>query len=313
MAVSIDELIREYHELPLDFNPAATEAELRTLQRRIGVALPVELIALYRDHNGAAPQATPALRFMSTDEVRAFHAATAEHLWTELGVRYFWTDDNSNYAGVYLDGPLTGRVTFLDHEEPDLSPCYRSVGSFLRAHLLALEGGLSHAEMAREYPEMRDVHSPDLEDDFGLAKVLEERFERGESDELKRFYAFAAMALTPPRHTDALLRFLDLDDMWIPERCCEIVGVRRYEPAIPRLIELTKRFQPNTGTAAVLALGKIGTPACVAALLDVAPQLPPESAGIVGTALQECGCDVEHDEGRWRVKLPGEAQWRVLR
>ncbi len=46
-------------------------------------------------------------------------------------IAWLWTDDNSNYAGIYVDGPLEAWICVFDREEPMLAPAFRSTESFL--------------------------------------------------------------------------------------------------------------------------------------------------------------------------------------
>src|SRR5690349_5121296 len=97
------------------------------------------LSALYRDHNGMGTSAkSAAMRLMSLDEALDFYRAVRSFGWNGLGLRAFWTDDNSNYAGLYVAGPLLDKVCFVDHEDYDISPVYRSLTSFLATLLAAI-------------------------------------------------------------------------------------------------------------------------------------------------------------------------------
>src|SRR5205085_1865357 len=77
-------------------------------------------------------------------------------------IAWLWSDDNSNFAGLYTDGPLAGWLVKLDHDEPMLAPAWRSVGSFLE-RLLDSAPGTAVANAAVDLPALpRDV--PALED-----------------------------------------------------------------------------------------------------------------------------------------------------
>src|SRR5688572_6727002 len=56
-------------------------------------------------------------RLMPADEVIRIHdlmQAQAGWLSPAPNVRYVWSDDNSNWAGVFVTGPLAGMVHVLD-------------------------------------------------------------------------------------------------------------------------------------------------------------------------------------------------------
>ena len=129
-----------------------------------GDELPAEILALDRDHDGTDDaRGDIPLRLMSIDEAIEFHGNSgylAERGGREM--RTFWTDDNSNYAGLYVEGPLPGRVFVIDHDEVDLSPVYRSAHSFHEVMLDAAAGGLDWYEMPTDYPVDRGVSTPEV-------------------------------------------------------------------------------------------------------------------------------------------------------
>src|SRR4051812_266863 len=103
---SMDQLIKQLRTLPYPFNTPATDAELKELERGIGCEIPAEVVQLYRDHNGAGRWSRFSLRLMSIKEVLKFHQYVESERWTGLGIRFFWTDDNSNHLGLHVEGPL---------------------------------------------------------------------------------------------------------------------------------------------------------------------------------------------------------------
>ncbi len=104
----MDDMVSRFRARPLPFNAAVSAREIARLQASLGAALPAELLALYRDHDGLPEHAPDDLpfRLMPIDEVIDIHHIARREGWADVGVRVFWTDDNSNYAGLYLTGPL---------------------------------------------------------------------------------------------------------------------------------------------------------------------------------------------------------------
>jgi hypothetical protein len=108
--------------------------------------------------------------------------------------------------------------------------------------------------------------------------------------------------------------------MWIQARACDILGNRRYEPAIGKLGDIARTGTTNGRGAAMRALGRIGTPAALAQILESAPHFSKGSHWEVARALEGCGCEVRKDNidprgiqsPDYLYKLPGEAQWRKL-
>lgn len=227
--------------------------------------------------------------------------------------------DNANYAGVYVSGPLTGRLCVLDHEEStDIAPAYRSVRSFLAANIAAGEADRGWSEMDADYPEVVPSPHADLAaDDWAAVQALHPLFEAADDrDDRGRWerehYAFSIMALTPFAHTSTLYRFVNDGDMHIQAYACRILGQRRLEEAVPLLADVAERGTHNGRIAALDALGEIGTSACLTRVLHLIAVLPPGWEMHLADALKGCGCDTAHDAGQWRYRLPGSEQWAPL-
>src|SRR5215218_10336945 len=182
------QLIRRMRELYDGFNGRASDADLWRLQDAVGL-LPAEVLTIYRDHDGSGrlPRRGDArlpARLLPVDEVlqvqSAIESAMAEA--PSLGrIAWLWTDDNSNYAGVYTSGPFEGWLAKLDHEEPMLVPAWRSTNSFFERLLDAAPGTAPPGQAVVDLPMVpRDV--PVLEDDpdqvsrdRALARLMTER------------------------------------------------------------------------------------------------------------------------------------------
>jgi hypothetical protein len=141
----VQDIIRKLRSQDLPFNDGLTESELRAFERRMGCKFPPEVRALYADHDGVDEHGDHRLfHLMPHESAVEFNAMKeqnsiafcGEDLFDVAGddsARVFWTDFNSNYAGVFVSGPNAGSVFILDHDEPRLAVRYRSVRSFLRA------------------------------------------------------------------------------------------------------------------------------------------------------------------------------------
>jgi len=128
----LQDIIDAYQEAGFARERAASQQALEAAQQELDCLFPEALLALYTDHNGmpASKEWLP-MRLMSLEEVTDFHQVVLEYGWDLWGLRVFWTDDNSNYAGLYITGPLAGKVCWIDHGEIDPTPVYASVRSFL--------------------------------------------------------------------------------------------------------------------------------------------------------------------------------------
>lgn len=168
-----------------------------------------------------------------------------------------WTDNNSNYIGLFYDGPLKYRVCYINHEETDISPGFRSIDSFVGE--IEKNSQLDWDELEKDYP-MDKEHSNNefMGQDLSCIQLLNQLVESSELDDELRFqYVFCIMALTPYNQLDTLLKYLDDEDMYVQERACEIFGYHRYRPAQAKLKEVMTHGQHNGRLAAKRALAQM--------------------------------------------------------
>jgi hypothetical protein len=226
----------------------------------LGFRLLDDLRTLYQDHGGIHSCRVLPMRFLSPSEVTGIMRAVRRNFPGLLDpcAGLFWTDDNSNYAGVFLDAPLYGRVFFLNHDEPDLTPRFRSIESFCRSMLAAAEQ--DWVDMATDYPRLTDPADIEGDEDraLAIAYLRDMAALRWEDDAYSKF-AYRALNLLPPRDLELVLPLFDSADFWVQERACETVGLWRCAKAVPDLLRVARTTRHNGRTAAVRALQRIGT------------------------------------------------------
>ncbi|HDX9590519.1 TPA: hypothetical protein ROX98_003561 [Bacillus pseudomycoides] len=192
----------------------------------------------------------------------SFEEATEVYLYLNEDVNIsevfpLWTDDNSNYVGVYMFGSLTGRVCFISHEEIDLSPVYPNVQTLIK--ILLENPEIDWYELPKYYPRSKE-HTDELQlkQDVQAIKELKNLLKSPELDEEKRTqYLFSIMALTPYTQLHEIIPLLEDSDMWVQERAAEILGFHRYVPAREKLNWVKEHGQHNGKMAAELALKRI--------------------------------------------------------
>lgn len=270
----IEHILQEYHMLNLRFGSCATLSQLEELETALGANLIDDLKRFYLDHNGeyyikGSSQWLP-FRLMAIDEVIDTHQYTvAEGLATE-GVRLFYSDDNGNYAAIYLEGPLSGKMCHVNHEELDISPVYRSFCSFVQAVLDGAKNNKDWPDIERDYPAFQPLDKSLADHDWEIAKNLRKMYNSIPSkyiplsksqmgDQLRTRIAYSIMSLTPPDRTASLLEFLYDINPWVQEYACNIIGKRRYKPALERLIDLStsKETISNVNIATIVAIRRI--------------------------------------------------------
>jgi hypothetical protein len=261
--MSVEEYIQQVQSLAFKCNSGANSQELEALEQGLACQLPESILTLYKNHNGIAKSynsdARLPFRLMSVAETLEFGKATRKMGWFIYGFRVFWTDDNSNYAGLYVAEPLLDYVCLIYHSEPDFSPVYGSIKDFLQAMLnLVVENkDANWYAMSKDYPKLAACENvSQIARDWAASQTLMPKFQAAVDEFEREQWAFIVMSLIPFEHNEALLAFLDDDDMYIQERACDIIGQRKYEAAIPKLEELAAHGISNAQVAAQEALGK---------------------------------------------------------
>jgi hypothetical protein len=146
--------------------PGLTDDALADLGRDLGVELPDPVRELYRVCGGLDEDAVEYLpmRLMSPDEattVVTILAGMAETYRPARDARYLFTDDNSNWAGAYVTGPLTGMVVLLDHEDPSPAPRFVDLDSFLVRLVETGRAEGDHTDLVTDFP-LRPDAPPEL-------------------------------------------------------------------------------------------------------------------------------------------------------
>jgi hypothetical protein len=169
-----------------------------------------------------------------------------------------FTDDNSNYAAVYVSGPMKGMICYLDHEETDISPVFRSINSFIQAIQLNPKSGWY--DIPKDYPVLlEDFNSVQNNDDWTVAERIKNYIDttNGINDNYRTNLLFCIMALTSKTHLDKIIQYLYDEDMWVQERACKTFGYHKYEPAAEHLKKVIEDGMHNGKLAAKKALSEI--------------------------------------------------------
>jgi hypothetical protein len=153
---------------------------------------------------------------------------------------YFLTDDNSNWAGIYHSGPLSGMATVLDHDGPSSAPRWRDLTSLL--HRLVEAGHRMHDDdeddwvdftwLRTDYP-LTPESPEDLIAEAGpLADQHLERFrariaEPAGFDEQAAADMETALYLLPPGRPDVLAELLRSPHQYVRYVTLAVIGRHR--------------------------------------------------------------------------------------
>jgi hypothetical protein len=145
-------VLRKLAALEESMFPPMTRDAVKRLEARLGVRLPAEVVALYRDHGGTPPGSVLPARLLHPKEVARDQKVLESIAWNERvkgRLLFLWTDDQSNYAAVYADGPAKGKVCVIDHGSPTAAPRFGSVASFYRSLFAAHAKDVDLVELGR--------------------------------------------------------------------------------------------------------------------------------------------------------------------
>ena len=268
--MKLQEIIHEFHTEFTNLNLPASTEDLRDLEQAIG-GLPDQALILYKDHNGSAqvPQARDrklAARLMPIGEMIATQATLTKVLGglPAIGpLAWMWSDDNSNYCGVYTGGPLRGWLCILDHEEPILTPAFRSIESFTSR--LLTEARRKEQSSARDILSVpREVPGsvPDEvndEPDLRLALHFREQYNHESREAMRWLCAVCSICLTPFGNTADVTAFLEDRDTWIPEAAVRLLEIRNWKAGTEQLEKLAREGRPNGDSAAMRLLARMKT------------------------------------------------------
>jgi hypothetical protein len=157
----VEAIIRKLSTLQEAALPPLTRDVVERLEVQLGARLPPELVTLYLHHGGARRSSLPA-RLLPPKELVKEQAPLASLDWNgrvKGRLLFVWTDDQSNYAAVYADGPATGKVCIIDHDQPSAAPRFGSVAAFYRALFAAHAKDDDLVSLAR--PSRRVARTPE--------------------------------------------------------------------------------------------------------------------------------------------------------
>lgn len=265
--MSVPALIQRLFDTYDGLNPPAAAEAIEQLDQALG-PLPDDVLQLYRAFDGSAEGPRRGDRRLFSRLMPVAEAIEESRKLDELmgnrsrggTIAWLWTDDESNWVGVYTDGPLRGWLVLFDHEEPKNTPAWRGVQSFLVRWLdsavgseAAKEEALDLVMVPAEMP-LVDESPEHTAGDAALAREFAELYEREEKKGRRRFWARCAMTLTPPSQTASITRFLADPDMWTPETAAGLMNQRGYEGAVAELEALVRGGVPNGAGAAAHCL-----------------------------------------------------------
>lgn len=249
------------------------------------------------------------------------------------GACALWQSDNRDMAVLYLEGPLFGQVSMRDHlyTMNPVPVAYRSIPSFRESMEEAARQNLDWYEIPTDYYISTDYYSSesasckpaskqDIEFDREVVRQLRKEYAATETfDEHNApYFSQNIIGITPPEDTADILEFLNTEKMYVPTRmyvqeyACSVLGFRKYAPAIERLGEVALTAKGNGKTAAVRALGQIGTADACDRILKSVPTFSRGLGMLLASSLERCGCNTEKRDREYYYQLPNSEEWHKI-
>src|SRR5882724_2034644 len=155
--------------------PGLDTKKIDALERKLRCKFPKEVRTFYEKVGGLREDqwdGTLPMRPMPPSEiVETFELLTGEDMYSaSKEARYLFTDDGSNWAGIFVAGPLVGKVTLLDHDSSWPLPVFRDFDSFCAALVVAQANDQSWHEMPADYPLSESADKALVKDAMPLAK-----------------------------------------------------------------------------------------------------------------------------------------------
>jgi len=156
-----------------------------------------------------------------------------------------WGDGNSNWACVYYQGSLRGKVAFLSHEEGGMYPLFRNMSSFVDRVIQNNKDGvltcflhpsLNEVPYNYDYPNKNPTElekSQNLKIVEALQAQLPSLLE--ESDEAHHQAVMSICQLIPPENLDLLIPFINCGNMYVEQDIPYIFAFHNYREALPAL------------------------------------------------------------------------------
>jgi hypothetical protein len=228
---------------------------IEELEQALGARFPDDVLQMYRTCGGLRDESwtgIPPMRLMGPDEA----IETAEILRDGADMyspspkaRYLFTDDGSNWVGVFVQGPLRGKLTILDHDAPQRHPRFRDVASFIDKLVDAGRRDLDWPEMNTDYPLRPESDAALIADAAPLAEHYLAKYRAATSTTKAVRAATTALHLLPPSDWPVLRELLQSPHQYVRYVALKVVGLHQTTALIPDVTAYgqTAREQDNYG------------------------------------------------------------------
>lgn len=272
----VDGILAELRRRGMPHNPPAGQEDLDLLEERLHVRLPPEVRALYEDHAGSPYDPDWVLRLLPPHEAIAETERVLQNdllfehlrpLFERKGCALYSADADGNYAGVFSDGVLEGRVFVLDNDEAWPRPVWASVRSFYRAMLDAQRNRRWTGSGASRLTAI--THDRWMDQRTRLRMRWRQRCSTSTTKwgTPARMAGLQALSLCSPAHDDRVRELVDSSGRWLREQA--EATLQRFNPDdVDLLIGQLSSSDGNTSMQALLDLKRLGDERGLRAAVD---------------------------------------------
>lgn len=147
--------------------------------------------------------------------------------------RYLFTDDGSNWVGVFVRGPLKGKLTILDHDAPEVCPRFSDLSSFIDKLVEAGRRDDDWPDMDTDYPLRRDSDAALIADAGPLAHRYLDRYRAATAVEKAVRAATTALHLLPPANESVLRELLGSPHQYVRYVALKVAGLHQATALVP--------------------------------------------------------------------------------
>lgn len=242
MNPSVRRLLDYLQENDVACEAGLDEAALNELESALGASLPAPMRELYSACGVMSEDALDHLpmRLMAVEDVLDTLECLREgqeSYCPSPDARYLFSDDNSNWAGIYVTGPLTGKIVLLDHDDPSEAPRFRSLSSFIDAMIAAGRDGSDFTELSTDYPLAADCEESLARDALPIARQLLENARSSDKIEVIINTIEVALHLLPASEVDVLRELLSSPHQFVRYKAVKLAGHQKQAKMIQDLVE----------------------------------------------------------------------------
>jgi hypothetical protein len=222
--------------------PGLDAEAIKRLERALDARLPQPVRELYGLCGGLRSKrwtGKPPMRLMRPKEVvvdAEVLRECADTYFPSPQARYLFTDDGSNWVGVFVRGPLTGKLTMLDHDGPDQDPRFRDLSSFLDKLIDAARRELDWPDMDTDYPLGPDSDSALVADARPLSHRYLDRYRAATTVRKAVNAASKALHLLPPDEWATLHELLGSPHQYVRYMTLKVAGRHQATDLVPEIV-----------------------------------------------------------------------------